>query len=98
MHSCEEKNDYCGDRPSYLYCKKSTFIIFDESSKSQLVKEDSPFVIFFTNNCIFKYYLKEKVGPKRPIGESLGMANDGEWRTVQCLSEGVKVIVFTQGC
>ena len=34
----------------------------------------------------------------RPVGESWGMANDGEWRTGQYLVEGVKVIFFTLAC
>ena len=35
---------------------------------------------------------KDKCGISLPIGESWGMANDGEWRTGQYLVEGVKVI------
>ena len=36
------------------------------------------------------YFLKSSC--ERPLGESWGMANDGEWRTGQYLVEGVKDI------
>ena len=56
--------------------------------------------IVFAHKCVITTTISIKMifcndtnqKPRKPIGESWGMANDGEWRTGQYLVEGVKVI------
>ena len=47
---------------------------------------------FFPNPQFVLHNQRELHCNSLPIGESWGMANDGEWRTGQYLEEGVKAI------